>query len=54
MLYALPGVRLTRGAVSVGLGWKTPVWTDLNEDEQQQGAEGKEVGRLIVTLSTLF
>lgn len=54
ILYALPGVRLTRGTVSLGLGWKTPAWTDLNEDALQQGAEGKESGRLIATLSTLF
>ncbi|HPF35062.1 MAG TPA: transporter [Candidatus Krumholzibacteria bacterium] len=54
ILYALPGLRLTRGTVSLGLGWKTPAWTDLNEDALQQGAEGKESGRLLATFSTLF
>ncbi len=36
------------------LGVKVPVWTDLNEDEVQQGAEGKEDYRLEFTLSILF
>jgi hypothetical protein len=54
ILYGVGGLRLTRGAVSLGLGWKAPVWTDLNEDALQQGAEGKETGRLIATLSCLF
>jgi len=30
------------------------VWTGLNEEEQQQGAEGKERYRLILTFSALF
>ena len=54
ILYALPGLRLTRGRASFGLGLKVPTWTDLNEDAQQQGAEGKESSRLLVTFSTLF
>lgn len=54
ILYGVGGLRLTRGPASLGLGWKTPVWTDLNEDALQQGAEGKEQGRLIATLSCLF
>ena len=54
ILYGVGGVRLTRGAASLGLGWKTPVWTDLNEDALQQGAEGKERGRLLASLSCLF
>lgn len=54
ILYGVGGLRLTRSAVSLGLGWKAPVWTDLNEDALQQGAEGKETGRLIATLSCLF
>ena len=32
----------------------TRTWTDLNEDELQQGAEGKEDYRLEFTLSILF
>jgi hypothetical protein len=33
---------------------KLPTWTDLNENEFQQGAEGKENYRAIVTLSVLL
>ena len=54
MLYALPGVRAYFGSSSLGLGWKTPVWTDLNEEDDQQGAEGTEKGRLVMTWSTMF
>lgn len=54
ILYTTLGVRLTRQTVSWAVGWKTPVWTDLNEDELQQGAEGKESGRLLVTMSAIF
>lgn len=54
MAYALPGVRLSRESVSVGLGVKLPVWTDLNEEDEQQGAEGKEDYRVILTASMLF
>ena len=54
MLYLLPGARAYFGSSSLGLGWKMPVWTDLNEDDLQQGAEGKETGRFVMTWSTLF
>ncbi|MBU8869613.1 MAG: transporter [Gemmatimonadales bacterium] len=54
MLYVLPGMRAYFGSSSLGLGWKMPVWTDLNEEDLQQGAEGKETGRFIMTWSTLF
>lgn len=54
MLYALPGVRVYWDDVSAAFGVKTPVWTDLNEEDQQQGGEGTEDYRLIFTLSTLF
>ena len=54
ILYATAGLRLTRATVSWAVGWKTPVWTELNEDDLQQGAEGKETGRFVLTLSTLF
>jgi hypothetical protein len=40
--------------MSAALGLKVPVWTDLNEDEMQQGAEGKEEYRLECTVSILF
>jgi hypothetical protein len=54
ILYSTLGLRLTRESVSLAVGWKVPVWTDLNEEDLQQGAEGKESGRLLLTLSTLF
>jgi hypothetical protein len=40
--------------MSLGLALKKPVWTDLNEESQQQGAEGKEKYRFIATFSALF
>jgi hypothetical protein len=54
VIYATGGVRLTCGVASLGLGWKTPVWKDLNEQADQQGAEGVETGRLLATFSCLF
>lgn len=54
MLYLLPGLRAYFGTSSLGLGWKFPVWTDLNEESLQQGAEGKEKGRFVMTWSTIF
>jgi len=54
MMYALPGLRLSWDRLSFGFGVKTPVWTDLNEENEQQGAEGKEDYRLIFTASMLF
>lgn len=54
MLYVLPGIRAYFGSSSLGLGWKVPAWTDLNEEDEQQGAEGREKGRFIATWSTLF
>jgi hypothetical protein len=54
MVYALPGVRLSWERLSTGLGIKTPIWTNLNEERDQQGAEGKEDFRIILTASWLF
>ena len=54
MVYMLPGIRGYIKNFSVGAGVKIPVWTDLNEEDDQQGAEGKEDYRLILTLSTLL
>jgi hypothetical protein len=54
MIYLLPGVRLYWGKVSAALGIKTTVWTDLNEEDDQQGGEGTEKYRLVFTLSMLF
>jgi len=54
ILYTTLGLRISKEAVSWGLGWKTPIDTDLNECALQQGAEGKESGRLLATLTCLF
>lgn len=52
--YLTPGARLSWERLSLGLGVKVPVWTRLNEESEQQGAEGKEDFRLILTASMLF
>ncbi len=52
--YAVPGVRVYWRNTSFALGLKKPVWTRLNEADQQQGAEGKEKYRLIFSASVLF
>lgn len=54
MLYGVLGARLYKDNMSLGLAIKRPVWTDLNEEADQQGAEGKERYRLITTFSLLF
>ncbi len=54
MLYAVVGARAYKDNLSLGLALKKPIWTDLKEDDLQQGAEGKEKYRLILTLSALF
>ena len=54
MLDALPGVRLYWDKLSLAFGVKVPIWTKLNEEALQQGAEGKERYRLIFTASVLF
>ncbi len=54
MFYVLPGVRLYWENYSIALGYKTIIWKDLNEQSQQQGGEGTEDFRLILTLSALF
>jgi len=54
ILYLLPGLRLYKDNMSFALGLKQPVWTQLNESSQQQGAEGKEKYRLIFSTSMLF
>jgi len=54
ILYGVVGARLYKDSSSVGLGVKLPVMTNLNEAEDQHGAEGKESYRIIFTLSTLF
>lgn len=54
ILYLLPGLRLYQDNMSFAIGLKKPVWTRLNEAEQQQGAEGKEKYRLLFSASYLF
>jgi hypothetical protein len=54
ILYLLPGIRAYWWQTSVGLGVKFPTWTKLNEESEQQGAEGREDYRLIFTWSVLF
>ncbi len=54
MIYAMPGVRVYWNSISVAVGVKTPVWTDLNEEDEQQGGEGTEDYRLIFAVSALF
>ncbi|NWG39561.1 MAG: transporter [Hydrogenophilaceae bacterium] len=54
ILYGVVGARVYKDNLSLGLALKKPVWTDLNEESQQQGAEGKEQYRFIVTFSALF
>jgi hypothetical protein len=54
ILYFVPGIRYYWGDVSAAVGVKTPAWTDLNEEDQQQGGEGTEEYRFIFTLSALF
>ncbi|HUQ26271.1 MAG TPA: transporter [Burkholderiales bacterium] len=54
VFYALPGVRLYLDRASVAIGVKKPVWTDLNEESDQQGSEGRERYRFIFSASVLF
>jgi hypothetical protein len=54
ILYLVPGLRAYWKNVSVGLGVKVPTLTDLNEEGDQQGAEGKEDYRLLFTLSAIL
>ena len=54
ILYVMPGLRAYWESVSLALGVKLPAWTDLNEEDQQQGAEGKENYRVIFSVSALF
>jgi hypothetical protein len=53
-LYLMPGVRFYLDRVSVAFGIKKAVWTRLNESGDQQGSEGKERYRAILSASVLF
>ncbi|MGF1548865.1 MAG: hypothetical protein ACFCUG_16235, partial [Thiotrichales bacterium] len=52
--YAMPGVRVYWDRYSLGAGVKTLIRTRLNEESEQQGAEGKEDYRLVLSFSALF
>lgn len=57
MVYLSPGFRFSMPSLqnaNFGLMVKVPIWKDLNEQSQQQGAEGLEKYRLISTLSFYF
>jgi hypothetical protein len=54
IIYTLLGARAYWGSTSFALGYKVPVSTQLNEGDQQQGAEGKEKYRLIFSASKMF
>ena len=53
-LYTTTGLRLYYKNLSIGAGIKLPFWKDLNEESEQQGSEGLEKYRVILTLSFLF
>ena len=40
--------------LSLGLGVKVPVWTDINEENEQQGGEGTEDDRFLFTFSVML
>ena len=54
MVYALIGSRVYLESSSFALGIKRPIWRDLNEQADQQGAEGTEDYRVVFSFSTLF
>jgi hypothetical protein len=54
ILYAVPGVRVSVDRMSFAAGIKKPIAKRLNEEAQQQGAEGVEKYRLILSASMLF
>lgn len=55
ILYLSPGLRATFGKhVSLGMLIKLPTWKDLNNESEQQGAEGLEEYRAVVTCSISF
>lgn len=54
MLYAVPGVRFYWDRFSLAVGVKKAVWKNLNEQGRQQGAEGLEKYRLLISASMMF
>ncbi len=54
ILYGTLSTRVYYKAFSLGFGIKKPVWKSLNEDAEQQGGEGKEKERVIITVSSII
>ena len=57
ILYVTPGMRFSFPRLqnaNLGIAVKIPVYKNLNEQDEQQGAEGLEKYRAIVTLSFFF
>ena len=54
ILYITPGMRFQVGDVNLGAGVKLPLLKGLNERNLQQGSEGLEKFRLILTSSIAF
>lgn len=54
ILYLSPGARMQMGDFNLGILCKIPIAKGLNEQNLQQGAEGVEQFRLILTLSRFF
>ena len=50
----MPGLRVYWRNLSLAFGVKVPTRTDLNQEDDQQGNEAKELYRLVGTLSILF
>jgi len=54
ILYLSPGLRFNFPPMSLGFLLKFPIWNDLNRKDEQQGAEGLEAFRGIISLSAFF
>ena len=54
ILYLSPGLRFNFPPMSLGFLLKFPIWKDLNRKDEQQGAEGLEAFRGIISLSAFF
>lgn len=54
IIYVVPNFRFYIKNSSFAFGIKFPIWKDLNEGYLQQGSEGKERYRAIVTFSVIF
>ncbi|MGQ9619297.1 MAG: hypothetical protein ACUVUG_10105 [Candidatus Aminicenantia bacterium] len=54
IFYSISGIRFYLQNTSLGLGFKFPQFRSLNEEHLQQGCEGKEKIRIILTFSVLI